>query len=319
MRIALAGDTMLGRGVAERLSHGGQRRLFAPEIERAIADTDVFLINLECCVSDRGTPWPNPDKPFFFRAPPKAAQVLADLGVSCVTLANNHALDFGAAALADTLDYLASAGIATVGAGTDTQHAHGSAMFDVDGVRLAILGVTDHPREFAAGESMPGVAYTTLRFGADDWLLDRVRKLSTEADVVVVSPHWGPNMIAEPSRQVRTAAETLVGAGAGLLAGHSAHVFHAISPPVLFDLGDFLDDYAVHPLLRNDLGLLFVVTMDRRGPIRIDAMPIALDFCHTRGANSAEYRRIKNRFTAACTAFGTPVEDNGDRLVVRCR
>lgn len=319
MRIALAGDTMLGRGVAERLSDGGQRPLFAPEIERVIADTDVFLINLECCISDRGTRWPNPDKPFFFRAPPKAARVLADLGVSCVTLANNHALDFGVTALADTLDHLGAAGIATVGAGVDVQQARGSAMFDVAGVRLAVLGVTDHPREFAAGETTPGVAHTTLRFGVDDWLLDRVRRLSAQSDVVLVSPHWGPNMIAEPSRQIRSAAEALVGAGAGLLAGHSAHVFHAAAPPVLFDLGDFLDDYAVHPLLRNDLGLLFVVTTDKRGPVRIDAMPIALDFCHTRGANPAEYRRIKDRFTAACAVFGTAVEDDGDRLVVRCR
>jgi poly-gamma-glutamate synthesis protein (capsule biosynthesis protein) len=54
---------------------------------------------------------------------------------------------------------------------------------------------------------------------------------------------------------VRTAAEALVAAGATLVAGHSAHIFHGVAGRVLFDLGDFLDNYAVDPELRNDLGL----------------------------------------------------------------
>lgn len=50
---------------------------------------------------------------------------------------------------------------------------------------------------------------------------------------------------------------------------------------ILYDLGDFIDDYAVDPVLRNDLGLLFIVTLAPR-PVRLDAIPLALDFSHTR-------------------------------------
>jgi poly-gamma-glutamate capsule biosynthesis protein CapA/YwtB (metallophosphatase superfamily) len=318
VRIALAGDTMLGRGVAQRLSERGPP-LFAPEIAAEIATADLFFLNLECCVSDRGHRWSNPDKMFFFRAPPAAADVLGELGVDCVTLANNHALDFGSTALADTIDNLTRAGIATVGAGANLAAAREPAVFEVLGLRLAIIGVTDHPGEFAARQAHPGVAYADLRSGVDDWLIDLVRGQRDDADVVVVSPHWGPNMTSTPPRYVRTAAETLVRAGATVIAGHSAHVCHGIAPPVLFDLGDFIDDYAVHPLLRNDLSLLFLLTVDEHGPVRIDAMPIALDYGHTRAANSAEHQWISQRFTSACAEFGTTVDADGARLVIHCR
>ena len=88
--VALAGDTMLGRGVAERLAERPTRSLFAPEVAELARSADLFVLNLECCVSGRGEPWPDPAKPFFFRAPPRAVEALADLGVTCVTLATGQ-------------------------------------------------------------------------------------------------------------------------------------------------------------------------------------------------------------------------------------
>ncbi|MDQ4041566.1 MAG: CapA family protein, partial [Actinomycetota bacterium] len=92
-----------------------------------------------------------------------------------------------------------------------------------------------------------------------------VREAATpggEADATLVTPHWGPNMRAEPLPRVRAAAQVLTEAGATLVAGHSAHVFQGVAPPVIYDLGDFVDDYAVDDVLRNDLGLLFLVELD---------------------------------------------------------
>src|SRR5438552_8099001 len=78
--LALAGDTMLGRGVAERLSADPAAPLIAPQVADQLATADAFVLNLECCISDRGEPFPDPGKPFFFRAPPVAASRLAELG-----------------------------------------------------------------------------------------------------------------------------------------------------------------------------------------------------------------------------------------------
>ncbi|GGM71839.1 capsule biosynthesis protein [Longimycelium tulufanense] len=319
VRVALAGDTMLGRGVAEQLRERPARELFAPGVRKAVADADLFLLNLECCVSKRGTPWPDPDKMFWFRAPPAAADQLAALGVDCVTLANNHALDFGHTALLDTLRNLERVGIRFVGAGGDLARARAEAVFTLGGLRLAVLGVTDHPADYAAGSQTPGVAHVNLRQGPPRWLTERVRRLRDEGDLVLVTPHWGPNMVAEPLPYVRNSAASLVEAGASVVAGHSAHVFHGIAGPVLFDLGDFLDDYAVHPVLRNDLGLLFVLTLDERGLDHVEAVPLALDYCHTRLAGPTEYAWIRDRFALACAALDSTVTDEGDHLRVCCR
>jgi poly-gamma-glutamate capsule biosynthesis protein CapA/YwtB (metallophosphatase superfamily) len=308
VKLALAGDTMLGRKVAERIASEGPDGLVADEVVALTRAADLFVLNLECCISERGTPWPDPRKPFFFRAPPAATEVLNRLGVDCVTLANNHALDFGAEALLDTFEHLRSAGIAWVGAGRNLDEARKSAVLEADGFRLAVLGCSDHPAGFAAGPDSPGIAYGL------DWLAAAIEAL--DADAVLVTPHWGPNMTARPRPHVRRAAAALQAAGATLIAGHSAHVFHGAEPGILYDLGDFLDDYAVDSRLRNDLGLLFLVTIDRAGPQRLEAVPLKLDYCYTRLAEGDDADWIRRRFRDACAALGTEVAEDEGRLVV---
>jgi len=315
--VALAGDTMLGRGVARALATAPPEALVAPEVRAALGEADLVVLNLECCISVRGRPWDAPGKPFFFRAPPRAVELLALLGTDCVTLANNHALDYGIDALADTLDLLAGAGIAAVGAGPDLERARRPVMLAAGGLRVAVLGVTDHPPDFAAGPDRPGVAYADLGHRVPNWLPEAIR--AADAEVVLVTPHWGPNMTSAPVRHVRRAAGALVDAGATLVAGHSAHLPHGVAGPVLYDLGDFLDDYRVDPRLRNDLGLLFLVTLDTRGPVRLEALPLKLDFCHTRLATGTDAAWMRRRFRSACADLGTTVDEQTDRLTINWR
>jgi len=309
MKLALAGDTMLGRGVAERLEAQPPESLFAPEVVAAVAEADLRIVNLECCVSARGEPFPG--RVFHFRAPPWATQALAHLGVDCVTLANNHALDFGEDALLDTLAHLDAAGIRVVGAGSDLERARAPAVLEHDGFRLAVVACSDHPAEYAAGADRPGIAYADLRGKLPQWL----RELP-DADAVLVAPHWGPNMTAEPVPHVRRAAADFLEAGATLVAGHSAHVFHGVASRVLYDLGDFIDDYRVDPHLRNDLGLLFLV--DLAGD-RLEAIPLKLEFTHTRLATGEDAAWIRRRFADACAKLGTEVAEEDGRLVLSWR
>jgi poly-gamma-glutamate capsule biosynthesis protein CapA/YwtB (metallophosphatase superfamily) len=307
---------MLGRGVAEELSFRSAQSLFSEEVVAATREADLFVLNLECCISERGTRWPAPGKPFFFRAPPAAVETLVHLGVDCVTLANNHALDFGYDALLDTFDHLEAAGIKWAGAGRNLQEARRAQVLAAEDLPLTVIGVTDHPDDYAATQSRAGVAYADLRSGSPAWLTEEIE---AEEGHVLVTPHWGPNMRAEPLPEIRKVARELVGAGATLVAGHSAHVFHGVQGPVLFDLGDFVDDYATDPFLRNDLGLLFIVTIDEQGPLQLEAIPLKLDYCYTRLAEGSDARWIEERFIQVCQELGTlpRVEDNRLHLGLR--
>lgn len=315
--LALAGDTMLGRGVADALRADPGAPLVAPEVADHLKRADCLVLNLECCISDRGEPFPDPDKPFFFRAPPVAAERLAELGVDAVTLANNHALDYGAEALLDTLSLLDGAGIASVGAGENEVLARAPCRLPCGELTLRLVAFCDHPAAFAARHDRPGVAFADLGSGLPRWVGDAARPDPDGRETVLVTPHWGPNMVIEPLPKVRRAADQLLAAGATLVAGHSAHVFQGVSGRVLFDLGDFLDDYAVDRQLRNDLGLLWFVELDSDRPQRIRALPLGLDYCFTRLASPEERECITRRLGALCAPFGTEVGYAGELIDVR--
>jgi poly-gamma-glutamate synthesis protein (capsule biosynthesis protein) len=304
--LALAGDTMLGRKVAERLEEDPEAPLLDPALAQIARSADLFLLNLECCVSARGAPIDEPGKPFFFRAPPLAAERLAELGVDAVTLANNHVLDFGPEALADTLRHLDAAGIATAGAGLDLASACAGTTLAAGGETVRLLAVADHPASYAAGARRPGIAFADLgAAGPPRWLRDAARP--RQGELVVLAAHWGPNMTSRPVPHVVQAAADLEAAGATIVVGHSAHVPHGIGGRTLFDLGDFIDDYAVDGRLRNDLSLLWLVELDAEGPRSVQGVPLRLEYRFTRAADEAETAELAELLSERCAAVGSRV------------
>jgi poly-gamma-glutamate capsule biosynthesis protein CapA/YwtB (metallophosphatase superfamily) len=302
MRVALAGDTMLGRGVAHELAKRPPQSLVSPEVAELTREADICVVNLECCISERGEAVP---KVFNFRAPPQAVETLVHLGVDCVTLANNHALDFGVDALLDTFRHLSAAGIRWVGAGEDVEQARAPLVLE----GLPIVAFCDHGAGFAACRDRPGIAYADIRRDLPDWLRE-------SAPGALVSPHWGPNMSPAPLPHVRAAARRLGDLGTTLVAGTSAHVFHGVEANVLYDLGDFIDDYSVDPKLRNDHGLLFLVDLESGCLRRIEAVPVRLEYAYTRLARGEEADWIRQRFRQACADLGTEAREEQGRLSI---
>jgi poly-gamma-glutamate capsule biosynthesis protein CapA/YwtB (metallophosphatase superfamily) len=303
VKVALGGDTMLGRRVAEALQRQPPDSLVHPELVEITRGADLFVLNLECCISERCEPAP---KTFTFQAPPAAVETLLHLGVDCVTLANNHALDCGIEALLETFEHLRAAGIAWAGAGEDVEQARTPRVVG----RLPVLAFADHQADFAADQDRPGIAYANLQAGVPAWIRERARD-------ALVCPHWGPNMSPSPLPYVRSAARALRDAGPRLVAGTSAHVFQGVEENVIYDLGDFIDDYIVHRRLRNDRGLLFLVELKPDGPRRIEAVPLKLEYAYTRLARGSEAEWIRQRFRRACAELGTEVLEEDGKLVVR--
>jgi poly-gamma-glutamate synthesis protein (capsule biosynthesis protein) len=308
--IGLLGDVMLGRGVAEALASQPAEALWSPGLRELLRSLDVVVCNLECCISHRGEPTALiAGKPFFFRAPPAAVGALRAINVCAAGVANNHALDYGEQALADTLAVLQAAAIATSGAGLGASAAREPAIVDVQGRRLAVVAVTDHPAPYAAAADRWGVAYAPLSEQPPSSLLDEIASARRHCDLVVAFLHWGPNMTTGPSPWQHRAAHRLRDAGAHLIAGHSAHVFHGVGwhggGPVLFDLGDALDDYRVDPDLRNDLGLLAVWHPDEDPELELFGLRI--ERCQTRLADGLDAEWIARRLDVACRELGTVV------------
>jgi poly-gamma-glutamate synthesis protein (capsule biosynthesis protein) len=313
--IALGGDLMLGRGVAQALHRRRPVDCWSPELRAVFAEADIAIVNLECCISERGEPWDPERKAFHFRAPPRAVEALAAIGVRAVWLANNHALDYGREAFEDTLRILDDADITVVGAGHDVDDARTGRIVDVDGTRIGLVAFADHPDDFAARPDSPGIAWAELD-RTPQWVIDQIRALARICGVVLCGPHWGPNMTTSPPDRHRQVAADLVAAGLGALAGHSAHVVHGVERmngvPICFDLGDLLDDYAVDPVLRNDLGVLALL----RPGERLELVPLRLTVAHTTIATGSDHATIVERVIHASRTLGTELRLEGGRLVL---
>ena len=297
---------MLGRAVGERLA-GNPEDAWSDELVELTRSCDLVVANLECCLSERGRPTSLiPGKPFFFRGPPQMVRAVTALGNVVVSLANNHALDYGTEALLDTLEILENAGISAAGAAGDADRARRGTVLD----QVGLLSVSDHPSEFAASDSRPGIAYADLSRGVPEWARRELASLRAECELVIAFPHWGPNMTTAPARWQRRVAARLQELGADLVAGHSAHVFHGVAwgerGPLLYDLGDALDDYAVDAERRNDLGVL---ALWRPGSaLELELVGLKLDFCRTDLACGREADWIAARLDRACGDLGTVVE-----------
>jgi len=322
--LGFTGDVMLGRNVDARHRSGPPEGVWGTVHDR-LRGLDGLFVNLECVLSRRGERWTRTDRPFHFRADPDwAVPALEAAGVDYASLANNHTLDFETVALGDTLDALEGADIAYAGGGPDAAAAREPAVVTVDGCRVAVVAFTDNTPEYAAGPDSPGVA----RVGMDASVTDREiigetlsRAREQDPDLLVASLHWGPNMVEVPDRRYRHLGRWLTERGVDVVHGHSAHVFQGIERHdgglVLYDAGDFVDDYAVDPELRNDRGFLFVLRTTGAGDLEgVGLHPIEIDRCTVREAGGEVASWCRETMRERSEPFGTAgaYERAGDGL-----
>ncbi|MFB6150834.1 MAG: CapA family protein [Haloarculaceae archaeon] len=325
VELGLTGDVMLGRLVDER-QHEPRRdpeSVWGDRLDR-LRSLDGLVVNLECALSTRGEKWTRTDRPFHFRADPGwAVPALERGGVDAAALANNHLLDFGEPALLDTVAHLDDAGIAHAGAGETLDAAREPAVASVGGLDVAVVAATDNTPEYAAGEDSPGVVHLPLD-PEDGESREAMTGMvaaaeSRDPDLVVASLHWGPNMVTEPGDPHRAFGRWLA-ERVDLVHGHSAHVPQGVEvhdgTPVLYDAGDFVDDYRVDPELRNDLSFLFVADVDRSGVRQLRLEPVVIRDCAVFAAGSPAAGWVRDAMRERSREFGTDFERDGEALVL---
>lgn len=324
VRLAVAGDVMLGRTVAEVMARRGFGHPWG-DLLPFLQDADLFLLNLECALTRSKEPWRDGRfKAFYFGAEPEAVEALRLGGADFACLANNHAADFGMAGLLETARVLDEAGIAHAGAGANSAEATEPARLEAEGVRIGITAFADHPEEWAAAADKPGINYVPV--STNEAVMRRIeeaiRAARQNADFVVFTIHWGPNMRSRPTRDFRDFARAVVSAGADLFWGHSAHLVQGVEfwkgKPILYDTGDFVDDYAVDSELRNDLSALFLITIRPPQVIGVEAVPVAISDMQVNLARGTQRARFLRHLTARCSEMDTRVaqQESGPALTI---
>lgn len=311
LTIGFAGDVMLGRTLDRIIAERGYLYPWG-DVLPLMKKTDLNIINLETALTYSEE---QVFKTFNFKATPDKVQSLIEARVTLVNLANNHVLDFDQAGLIETLETLDNAGIKHVGAGLNLADAEAPVILLKNGIRLGVLGLTDNEPTWKAG-SEPGINYIDIGNKKDvNRILSSIENLRKETDIVIVSIHWGPNMVEEPFPEFIRFAHEMIDIGASVIHGHSAHIFQGIESYkgglILYDTGDFVDDYVVEPELRNDLSAFFVLTIDKAGLVNLSLIPVRIvDYQATR-AEKADFDRVIARMQKLSSDFNTSIDDEG--------
>ena len=304
----LAGDVMLGRGVDQLFAHPSDPRLVEPWIHDAreyvrrvetrtgaitrpvspaypwgellddMRSADARIVNLETSITSRGVPWPN--KTVHYRMHPANTGALEVARINACALANNHVLDFGCDGLADTVEALRSAGIASCGAGRAQGEARAPAIVPLPSGRALVFSfgstTSGIPADWAALPDRAGVdLLPDLSIATAERVAERMRTHARGGDVLIASIHWGTNYGWEVGGELVAFAHALVDGGVDVVHGHSSHHPRRIEryrgKLVLYGCGDLLNDYeALQPddEFRVGLGLAYFATIDSRGDLQ---------------------------------------------------
>lgn len=240
--LAFAGDVMFSDEYLKEYDQSGISSIADENMLAHMQDADLFILNEEFPFSLRGEPMA--DKQFTFRTNPKYVSILQELGTDIVTLANNHALDYGRTAFEDTLEALDQAGIQRIGGGYSISEASAPAVCTVQGQRFAIFGATrvSPSADWYASESQSGLfqTYDPTKLNA------AIQEAKKSCDHVIVFVHWGIEKNETPEEYQRSLAKGYIDAGADLVVGCHPHVLQGFEyykgVPIIYSLGNYLFD-----------------------------------------------------------------------------
>ncbi len=243
MTILFSGDVLLSDHVLNAYSRaGGISGVLDDAYRNAIQSADYFAVNEEFPFSSRGTQ--AADKQYTFRLVPEKVSLFKEMGIDAVTLANNHALDYGTDALLDTCEVLDGAGILHTGAGKNLDEAKQPAVFEKNGQRVALIGATRviPEADWAATNSHPGML-SSYEVSIEP-LLAQIAECHAAGEKVVVLIHWGIERDETPQEYQRALAKRYIDAGADLVIGSHPHVLQGIEyykgKPIFYSLGNFV-------------------------------------------------------------------------------
>jgi len=237
LSVSAVGDVMMSSWLINVVRQEGVDYPF--DSTRALLKSSDFAIaNLEAPLSNSGEPFEG--KKFTFKVPPEFAAGIKNAGIDILNLANNHILDFGSEGLRNTISTLDSMKIFHIGAGADRDSACAPTIVDYFGIRIAFLGFSmTFPKEFWAGDTSCGTCYPyEVKFQR------LVKQCEQEADLTIVSFHWGAEKRTTPKEYQVYYAHKAIDLGADLVLGHHPHVLQGLelykNRLIAYSLGNYV-------------------------------------------------------------------------------
>ena len=250
IKIILVGDIMLDRGVEYMIEREGDRDFRFPflKVVDYLKEADIVFGNLEGVISDKGI---KAGSIYSFRVDPKAIEGLSFAGFNVLSLANNHALDYGRAALEDCLAKLSNAEIDYVGAGFNEKEAYSPIIKEVNGltglpaVKVALLAYTNlGPETWKAAGENSGIAW--ISENNFETIKEDIKLAKEKADILIVSLHTGEEYQKEPTQFQIEFSKMAIEAGADLIVGHHPHIIQKNEKYkngyIFYSLGNFIFD-----------------------------------------------------------------------------
>lgn len=214
---------------------------FSADLLAELNQADIMMVNNEFTYSTRGEPVEGKD--YVFRADPDRVYLLEIMGTDIVSLANNHAYDYGPEALLDTMETLNEAQIPYVGAGANLEEAEKPSYFIANGKKIAIVSATQVERTLnytkEATETEPGVLKTLN----PEKFVAVIKEAKKNADYVIVYVHWGTEQNPYFERDQEELADAYIEAGADAIIGGHTHCLQGCEyrngVPIIYSLGNF--------------------------------------------------------------------------------
>ena len=212
------------------------------EFIQQMQKADLLYFNQEYSLSDAGTALEG--KTDVFHANAGRIEIMKQLGIDLVSLSNDHAADYGQEGLQETMNLLADAGIAYVGAGENLSQAQSPVYFIVNGLKIGFTAISGMEDEFQteAGEESVGIhqLHDLKEYTA------QIEEAAQNCDYLISYIHNGENENAQPSEEQQEQSEAMIKAGADFVIGGHGNRLQGIEyvegSPILYSLGDFLPE-----------------------------------------------------------------------------
>lgn len=218
----------------------GMEDCISSDLLEVMRSADVMCLNNEFTYSNGGSPLEG--KAYTFRANPSRVELLHEMGVDLVGLANNHIYDYGRTALEDTFQTLEDAEIPYFGAGRNLKEAMEPVYFEIDGKTVAFVAAS-RAEKFKmtpqATETAPGI----LRCYDTELFLDTIREADENADFVLAYVHWGTEYSSELEKVQLITGKEYLDAGADAVIGAHPHCLQGMEyyngKPIIYSLGNY--------------------------------------------------------------------------------